>query len=77
VLSKSGHAFIKQVMREVDAIYGGEMSAHHYFATSPIATALIPWLLVTQIMSDTGKTLSEPGGDAPGRALPGERRDQS
>jgi len=39
VLCKSGHAFIKQKMREVDAAYGGEMSAHHYFASSPTATA--------------------------------------
>lgn len=31
VVSKSGHAFIKEKMREVDGAYGGEMSAHHYF----------------------------------------------
>jgi phosphomannomutase len=60
VLSKSGHAFIKQVMREADAIYGGEMSAHHYFRDfSYCDSGMIPWLLVTQIMSETGRTLSE------------------
>ena len=64
VLSKSGHAFIKQVMREADAIYGGEMSAHHYFRNfSYCDSGMIPWLLVTQIMSDTGKTLSELVGE--------------
>jgi phosphomannomutase len=64
VLSKSGHAFIKQVMREADAIYGGEMSAHHYFRDfSYCDSGMIPWLLVTQIMSDTGKTLSELVGE--------------
>ena len=39
VMSKSGHAFMKDVMRDADAIYGGEMSAHHYFAASATATA--------------------------------------
>ena len=39
VLSKTGHAFIKERMREVDAVYGSEMSAHHYFRSSPTATA--------------------------------------
>jgi len=64
VLSKSGHAFVKQVMRETDAIYGGEMSAHHYFRDfSYCDSGMIPWLLVTQIMSDTGKTLSELVGE--------------
>ncbi len=52
VQSKSGHAFIKQVMREVDGIYGGEMSAHHYFRDfSYCDSGMIPWLLVTQIMA--------------------------
>jgi phosphomannomutase len=60
VQSKSGHAFIKQTMREVDGVYGGEMSAHHYFRDfSYCDSGMIPWLLVTQIMSETGRTLSE------------------
>jgi phosphomannomutase/phosphomannomutase/phosphoglucomutase len=64
VQSKSGHAFIKAKMREVDGIYGGEMSAHHYFRDFAYCdSGMIPWLLVTQIMSDTGKTLSELVGE--------------
>jgi len=59
VLSKSGHAFIKQRMREVDGIYGGEMSAHHYFQRFAYCdSGMIPWLIVAQIVSETGKTLS-------------------
>ena len=59
VVSKSGHAFIKQKMRDVDAAYGGEMSAHHYFrAFSYADSGMIPWLLLTQIMCETGKPLS-------------------
>ncbi|MDQ2653523.1 MAG: phosphomannomutase, partial [Chloroflexota bacterium] len=49
VLSKSGHAFIKQVMREHDAAYGGEMSAHHYFRDFAYCdSGMIPWLVVLQ-----------------------------
>ncbi len=60
VQSKSGHSFIKEKMREVDAIYGGEMSAHHYFRDFSYAdSGMIPWLLVAGLMSSTGKTLSE------------------
>lgn len=56
---KSGHAFIKQTMREVDAIYGGEMSAHHYFRDFAYAdSGMIPWLLLAELMSTHGSTLS-------------------
>ncbi len=59
VLSRSGHAFIKQVMREVDAVYGGEMSAHHYFRRFAYCdSGMIPWLLMAQILSETGQPLS-------------------
>jgi phosphomannomutase len=59
VLCKSGHAFIKAKMREVDAAYGGEMSAHHYFRKfSYCDSGMIPWLLVLAVMSETGKPLS-------------------
>ncbi len=59
VLSKSGHAFIKEKMREVDAIYGGEMSAHHYFRDFYYCdSGMIPWLLVLEILSRSRKTLS-------------------
>jgi phosphomannomutase/phosphomannomutase/phosphoglucomutase len=65
VLCKSGHAFIKQKMREVDAAYGGEMSAHHYFRKfSYCDSGMIPWLLVLAVISDRGQPLS---------ALVGER----
>ncbi|MFO1395141.1 MAG: phosphomannomutase [Steroidobacteraceae bacterium] len=64
VQSKSGHAFMKQVMRDVDAVYGGEMSAHHYFRKFAYCdSGMIPWLVVTQVMSQTGKTLSELVGE--------------
>jgi phosphomannomutase len=59
VLSRSGHAFIKQVMREVDGVYGGEMSAHHYFRRFAYCdSGMIPWLLMAQILSETGQPLS-------------------
>ena len=58
--SKTGHAFIKETMRQFDAVYGGEMSAHHYFRDFAYCdSGMIPWLLVTEIMSTTGKTLAE------------------
>jgi phosphomannomutase/phosphomannomutase/phosphoglucomutase len=64
VQSKSGHAFMKQVMRDVDGIYGGEMSAHHYFRDFAYCdSGMIPWLVVTQVMSETGKTLSQLVGE--------------
>jgi phosphomannomutase len=64
VLSKSGHAFIKQKMREVDGAYGGEMSAHHYFRTFAYCdSGMIPWLLVLQVICESGKTLSQLVGD--------------
>ncbi|MDH3512214.1 MAG: phosphomannomutase [Gammaproteobacteria bacterium] len=60
VKSKSGHSFIKEKMREVDGVYGGEMSAHHYFRDFSYAdSGMIPWLLVAELLSTTGKTLSE------------------
>ncbi|MFQ5549256.1 MAG: phosphomannomutase [Woeseia sp.] len=59
VQSKSGHSFIKQVMREQDAVYGGEMSAHHYFRDFYYCdSGMIPWLLVAQLVSVTGTRLS-------------------
>lgn len=59
VQSRSGHAFIKQTMRDHDAVYGGEMSAHHYFrAFSYADSGMIPWLLVTEIMSQRDLPLS-------------------
>jgi phosphomannomutase/phosphomannomutase/phosphoglucomutase len=60
VQSKSGHAFVKEVMRREDAIYGGEMSAHHFFREfSYCDSGMIPWMLVLEEMALTGKPLSE------------------
>jgi phosphomannomutase len=64
VLSKSGHAFIKQKMREVDAAYGGEMSAHHYFRDFAYCdSGMVPWLIVLERICTSGKTLSELVGE--------------
>jgi phosphomannomutase len=60
VASKSGHAFIKETMRNHDAIYGGEMSAHHYFRDFSYAdSGMIPWLLVAERISRRGLPLSK------------------
>nr|WP_281167564.1 phosphomannomutase [Solimonas variicoloris] len=65
VQSKTGHAFIKERMRAENAVYGGEMSAHHYFRDFAYCdNGTIPWLLVAQLISDSGMPLS---------ALVGER----
>jgi phosphomannomutase/phosphomannomutase/phosphoglucomutase len=59
VMSKTGHAFIKERMRHEDALYGGEMSAHHYFRDfSYCDSGMIPWLLTAERMSLTGQSLS-------------------
>ncbi len=60
VMSKTGHAFIKERMRKEDAIYGGEMSAHHYFRDFAYCdSGMIPWLLVTELLSVKNMKLSE------------------
>ena len=60
VQSKSGHAFIKETMRAVNGIYGGEMSAHHYFREFGYCdSGMIPWLLLAQMISSQGRTLAE------------------
>ena len=58
--SKTGHAFIKEKMRQVDAVYGGEMSAHHYFKDFFYCdSGMIPWLLVLELICRTGEPLSK------------------
>ena len=60
VQSKSGHAFIKERMRLERAVYGGEMSAHHYFEDfSYCDSGMIPWLLIAGLMSKAGRPISE------------------
>ena len=60
VQSKAGHAFIKEKMREVNAIYGGEMSAHHFFRDFGYCdSGMIPWLLIVEMMSNMNRTLAQ------------------
>lgn len=60
VMSKTGHAFIKERMRTEDAIYGGEMSAHHYFRDFAYCdSGMIPWLLVAELVCLKGQSLGE------------------
>lgn len=60
IQSKTGHAFIKERMRKENAIYGGEMSAHHYFRDFAYCdSGMIPWLLVAELISQANKPLSK------------------
>jgi phosphomannomutase/phosphomannomutase/phosphoglucomutase len=64
IQSKTGHAFIKERMRLENAIYGGEMSAHHYFRDFAYCdSGMIPWLLVAELLSRSGKCLSQLVGE--------------
>ena len=64
VMSKTGHAFIKERMRAEDAVYGGEMSAHHYFRDFAYCdSGMIPWLLVVELMCRQKKLLSDLVGE--------------
>ena len=59
VQAKTGHAFVKQVMRKSDAVYGGEMSAHHYFRDFAYCdSGMIPWLVSCELMGRSGKPMS-------------------
>ena len=59
VESKTGHAFIKQRMRDEDAVYGGEMSAHHYFRDFAYCdSGMIPWLLIAERLCQSGQLFS-------------------
>lgn len=60
VMSKTGHAFIKERMRAEDAIYGGEMSAHHYFRDFAYCdSGMIPWLLIAELVSVKKQSLGQ------------------
>ncbi len=60
VVSKSGHAYIKEKMREVNSVYGGEMSAHHYFRDNAYSdSGMIPFVLILQLMSEENKPFSQ------------------
>ena len=65
IISRSGHSFIKQKMREVNAVYGGEMSAHHYFKDFAYCdTGMLPWLILTQYLCTKKETLENLVDDA-------------
>ena len=60
VQSKTGHAFIKQTMRSYEAVYGGEMSAHHYFRDFAYCdSGMIPWVLIAELVSLSGRSLGD------------------
>ncbi|WP_045388003.1 phosphomannomutase/phosphoglucomutase [Falsirhodobacter sp. alg1] len=60
VAARTGHAFMKRAMRDHDAVYGGEMSAHHYFRDFAFCdSGMIPWLMVVELMSRTGMPLAD------------------
>ena len=62
---KTGHAFIKELMRTEDAVYGGEMSSHHYFRHFAYCdSGMIPWLLIAQILSGSQVPLSALVGES-------------
>ena len=64
IQSKTGHAFIKERMREENAVYGGEMSAHHYFRDFAYCdSGMIPWLLVAELLCVQGKKMSDLVGE--------------
>lgn len=64
VMCKSGHAFIKEMMRREDAVYGGEMSAHHYFKDHWYCdSGMIPLLLVARLVSQSGRSLGDLVGE--------------
>ena len=60
VASRTGHAFLKQALRDTGAVYGGEMSAHHYFRDfMSCDSGMIPWLLVAELMGRSGASLAD------------------
>ena len=65
IQSKTGHAFIKERMRKENAVYGGEMSGHHYFREFAYCdSGMIPWLLIIELLGVTGKSLSALAGES-------------
>jgi phosphomannomutase len=59
VKARTGHAFLKQALRDTGAVYGGEMSAHHYFRDFMACdSGMIPWLLVAELIGRSGKSLA-------------------
>ncbi len=74
ILCKTGHAFIKERMRKENAVYGGEMSAHHYFRDFAYCdSGMIPWLLVAELVTLSGKPLRNWWRNACGYSLAAAR----
>lgn len=64
-VSRTGHAFLKQALRDTGAVYGGEMSAHHYFRDFMACdSGMIPWLLISELIGRTGRSLASLLSDA-------------
>jgi phosphomannomutase len=60
IMARTGHAYLKQALRDTGAVYGGEMSAHHYFRDFACCdSGMIPWLLIVELMSRRGVTLAD------------------
>ena len=60
VMARTGHVFVKRAMHATGAVYGGEMSAHHYFRDfMGCDSGMIPWLLVVELMGRTGLPLAD------------------
>ncbi len=76
LMNRVGHSFIKQRMREVDAVFAGEVSAHYYFREfSRADSGIVPFLLMLELLSKSKQSLSELLAAAALALLP-ERRDQ-
>jgi phosphomannomutase len=59
IMARTGHAFLKQALRDTGAVYGGEMSAHHYFRDFACCdSGMIPWLLIAELMGRSGQSLA-------------------
>src|SRR4029079_6417070 len=60
LVNRVGHAFIKERMREVDALFAGGVCALYYVrAFAPAATGLVPFLVMLELLSAEGRKLSE------------------
>ncbi|MGD8240725.1 MAG: phosphomannomutase [Armatimonadota bacterium] len=64
VQCRSGHTFIKDTMRTEDALYGGEMSAHHFFRDFYYCdSGMVPWLIVASVLTESGRSMSDLVGE--------------
>ncbi len=64
IVCRSGHSYMKDVLRAENAIYGGEMASHHYFRDFYFCdSGMIPWLLILELLSKTDKKLSQIMGE--------------